>query len=136
MHKIYNLKEMLCNELEQYGSREKIDTASLEIIDKLAHAIKNIDKIIETYEEMEYSEYNESRGNSYGREGSSMRGGSYRGGSSRGYDGMSYRDGYARANARGRYSRNDDMRMELQELMNEAPNEQFRQKLQRIMSDM
>ena len=123
MHKIYKVKDMLCDELEQYGSRDKIDAPSLEVIDKLAHAIKNIDKIIEKYEEQE-------NGSSYAR------GNSYR------YDDMSYARGNqgGRSNARGRYSRdgysNGDMRMELQELMNEAPNEQFRQKIQRMMADM
>lgn len=119
---------MLCDELEQYGNRDKIDAPSLEVIDKLAHAIKNIDKIIEKYEEQENGG-SFARGNSYG-------GNSYR------YDDMPYARGNqgGRSNARGRYSRdgysNGDMRMELQELMNEAPNEQFRQKIQRMMADM
>lgn len=60
---------MLCDELEEFGSREKIDAASLDVIDKLAHAIKNIDKILdhEEMKEMGYSNnYNSMRGNSYG----------------------------------------------------------------------
>lgn len=123
MHKIYKVKDMLCDELEQFGARDKIDAQSLEMIDKLAHAIKNIDKIIESSEEREYSNY----------------GGSMRGGNSYRYDdNMSYARG---RNSRGRYSRDGysnggDMRMELQELMNEAPNEQFRQRIQRMMADM
>ena len=46
MHMIHELKEMLCDELEEYGEKGKLDVGDLEIVDKLAHAIKNIDKII------------------------------------------------------------------------------------------
>ena len=46
MHMIYDLKDMLCEELEEYGGKGKLDIGDLEIVDKLAHAIKNIDKII------------------------------------------------------------------------------------------
>jgi hypothetical protein len=46
MHAIYDLKDMLCEELEEYGDKQKMDIGDLEIVDKLAHAIKNIDKII------------------------------------------------------------------------------------------
>ena len=47
MDAIYELKEKLCDELEEYGDK-KLDAGSLEVIDKLAHTIKNLDKIIET----------------------------------------------------------------------------------------
>lgn len=67
MHKVYKVRDMLCNELEEFGSKEKIDAQSLEVIDKLAHAIKNIDKILDKEEAKEYSNYNPMmRGNSYG----------------------------------------------------------------------
>lgn len=48
MHKLGELKEMLCEELESYSDKGKLDVGGLEIVDKLAHAIKNIDKIIES----------------------------------------------------------------------------------------
>lgn len=100
MHELYELKEMLCKELEEYGRKGDLSAGSLEIVDKLAHALKNLDKIIETKEE-ESGEYS-----SAGGEGS-YRGGSYRGGSYRYDDGMmtggSYRRGgsYARGGRRG-----------------------------------
>ena len=51
MHEIYELKEMLMQELEEYGRKGELkDVGSLEIIDKLAHTIKNLCKIIETAE--------------------------------------------------------------------------------------
>ena len=121
MHKLYELKEMLCSELEKYGSKE-LSAGSLEVIDKMAHAIKNIDKILESYEDGEYS--NARDGRSYARGGNqgnrNTMGGSYnRGGS------------YAqKRDSRGRYSREqgysmagDEMAMELRELMADAPND-------------
>lgn len=143
MHKIYKLKEMLMEELSVFGSKEKLDQSSLELVDKLAHAIKNIDKIIECEEkeEMEYSYGNSMRGGSYG--GGSYGEGSYGGSYARGGGGRGGRSSRA-GGGNSRYSRNEDwyssedgnMRMELQELMNEAPNEQFRQKIQRMMNNM
>ena len=103
MHELYELKEMLCKELEEYGRNGDLSAGSLEIVDKLAHALKNVDKIIESKEE-ESGEYS-----SAGGEGS-YRGGSYRGGRGGSYrydDGMmtggSYRRGgsYARGGRRG-----------------------------------
>lgn len=153
MHKLYELKEMLCEELKEYGGK-KLDAGSLEVIDKLAHAIKNIDKIIEAYEEEEYS--NAMGGGSYEGGGSYARGGGQGGGGNRGgggrsnaggsYAGGSYARGRgrgARRDSMGRYSREggysraeDDFRMELEELMQDAPNDRVRQKMQSIMSDM
>ena len=94
MHKVYKVRDMLCNELEEFGSKEKIDAQSLEVIDKLAHAIKNIDKILDKEEAKEYSNYNPMmRGNSYGGR----------------YDeDMSYARGRGRYSNEDRYS-NDDM---------------------------
>ena len=46
MHEVERLKDMLCCELEEYGHKEQMDVGDLEIVDKLAHAIKNIDKIL------------------------------------------------------------------------------------------
>lgn len=131
MHNLYKLKDMLCAELEEYGQKGELTGGSLEVVDKLAHAIKNLDKIIEAYEEEEeggsydgggggsydgggsYRDYsrNSYRGGSYdgggSYRGSYDGGGSYRGGS---YDdGGSYRGGYSRARGRGRNARRDSM---------------------------
>ena len=108
MHKIYDLKEMLCDELEEYGSKDKLDVGSLDVVDKLAHAIKNIDKIIEADEE--------------GYSGNYM-------------DGRSYRRSYARRrDSMGRYSRAaDDVMMELRKMIDEAPDERTRSEYQRIL---
>lgn len=128
MDKLYDLKEMLCKELEEYGQKE-LTAGSLDVVDKLAHAVKNINKIIEAYEEEEYSN---AGGGSYARGGN--RGGrSYRGYSR---EGGSYRGGsYAqRRDSMGRYSRDDGMIMELRELMKDAPDDRTRQEFQSFIS--
>lgn len=121
MEKLYELKEMLCRELEKYASKD-ISASNLEYVDKLAHAIKNLDKIIESKDE-----------------GSYAYGGSYRRGMSR--DMM--RDGSfaQRRDSRGRYSReysmHGDLVDELHELMEEAPENtkhEFRKFIQKIES--
>ena len=94
MHDIYELKEMLMKELEEYGSNGELTGGSLEVIDKLAHAIKNICKIIESAE-MEEDYSMEGMGNSYARGGYGGQGG-----------GQS-RESYARG--RGRNARRDSM---------------------------
>lgn len=112
MHKLYDLKDMLCEELEEYGEKGKLDVGSLDVVDKLAHAIKNIDKILEAGDEEYYSRgmsYARGRGRSYARKRDSM----------------------------GRYSRdNDGFMMDLRELMEDAPNDHVRQKIQSIMNEM
>lgn len=65
MHKLYELKETLCAELEEYGDKEEITASSLDIIDKLAHSVKNIDKIIKMDDDDEYS--NRGRRGMYSR---------------------------------------------------------------------
>ena len=150
MHGIYKLKDMLCKELEEYGERSQLDSNSLEVVDTLAHALKNIDKVIE-YKEMEsYSE-------AMSREGMS-RDGMSRDGYSRGSieDGMGHyywpqytrysersmnsRDGSYRYSRDGRMSRNgysgNEMADQLREMMNEAPDESTRKELQRLISKM
>ena len=127
MRELYELKEKLCEELKEYGDKE-MSAGSLEVVDKLAHAIKNIDKIIEGYEESEYS------GRSYARGGRSNRGRSNEGGS---YESSRGRSNAARRDSRGRYSReysyDDEMISELRELMEDAPDERTKQEFRRFI---
>lgn len=109
MHKLEELRDCLCAELEEYSQKkDNLDMGSLEIIDKLAHAIKNIDKIISADES--YSGY--SRGSVYDN-----------------YSGRGRT--FARRDSMGRYSGND-MLGTLHKLANEAPDEQTRAELNRI----
>ena len=148
MHELMKLKEMLMKELEEYGSKGELTSGSLEVVDKLSHAIKNICKIIEAYEDEEYSE----RGGGsyrysgrYAREGGGNGGGgSNRGGNSSrysGYDGGSYARGRgqnALRDSMGRYSRGsaDEMIEQLEQLMQDAPNEQIKQSMERLVQQM
>lgn len=95
MHELYELKEKLMKELEGYGKQD-LTAGSLEVVDKLSHSIKNICKIIESYED---------------EEGYSMRGRSYDDGMNDGTGGMSRRGSYRGSYARGRGSnaRRDSM---------------------------
>ena len=157
MHEIYELKEMLMKELEEYGRKRDMSTGTLEVVDKLAHTIKNLCKIIEAAEEEEggYSGRGGSyRGGSYGsyarggrggQGGGSNRVGSYRGGSYEGgsYEGGSYARGRgrnARRDSMGRYSSErgysrdpEEMADQLRELMEQAPDENIRRGVERLL---
>lgn len=126
MHKLI---EYICDELEDLERKAekdgKLTMQEVEYMDTLAHAKKNLLKSDMMMDEDEYS----SAGGVYYRDG--MRDRSYARG----------RRGSVKRDAMGRYSRGysmaeDDFRMELEELMHNAPNEQTRQKIQRIMSEM
>lgn len=133
MHDLYRLKENLCKELEAFGKSDSISSSSLDTIDKLAHTVKNIDKIIKCKEEDEYS----NRG--YG---------SYEDGSNRSMRGMYSRDGYyyddggmsgrrGRA-ANGRFVSRDgsEMAHRLREMMEDAPDEHTKREIQRLADKM
>ena len=118
MHKIYELKEKLCDELEEYGEK-KLDAGTLDVVDKLAHTIKNLDKIIEKYEMDEYSSADGMMAYNDGRRGSYARG--------------------RRRDSMGRYSRaeRESMITELREIMRDAPEEskgEFRKFIQKLES--
>lgn len=145
------LKVFGIEELEKYGQQE-LTAGSLEVIDKLAHAIKNLHKIIEAAEEEEYS----MAGGSYAYARGGNQGGGNQGGgrSNRSYRGGMYaREGgsyaYARGRGRnarrdsmGRYARNEgeysmadseEMVQNLRELMEEAPDEMTKREFQKFI---
>jgi len=134
MHAIYDLKELLCKELEEYGKKGDLSAGTLDIVDKLAHTIKNLDKIIEVYEEQDYSNYG---GGSYNDGVMPYRGGSYNNGGSyaRGRGRNARRDSMGRYSSEG-YSRNADIVGQLRDLMNEAPDDRSRQEIQKLVSKM
>lgn len=129
MHNIYKLKEMLMEELKEYGQKGELTPGSLEVVDKLAHSVKNICKIIEDCENEEYSSRGSYRGGSYdggsyarggrgGRRGGANQYGSYaRGGYSRAEDGM------------------DDLLMEMHDIM-PMLSEDKRREAQRFVEKM
>lgn len=149
MDKLYDLKEMLCEELKEYGSKDKLDVGGLEIVDKLAHAVKNIDKIIEAYEmedegmSMRGSYYSREGQGGQGGQGMSRRGGSYARGGGRGRGQNARRDSMGRYSSNYRYSREgrysrdgEDMAQELRSLMEEAPDEQTRREIEKLVEKL
>ena len=124
MDNIYKLRETLCKELDEYGNRSQIDKNSLDIVDTLAHALKNIDKVIES--KGEYSGY--SRGTIE--------------------DGMGhyhwpnytrYSERRSMDSGRGnsyRYSRDNDMVEQLREMMDEVQDDGTRNDLRKLISKM
>ena len=140
MDAIYELKDMLCEELKEYGKKDKLDVGGLEIVDKLAHTIKNLDKIIESYEDEGYSEaYYDGSYEGTGNMGGGNMGGSY----ARRYSRERGRGSYAMARGRGRNARRDSMgrysrdgkmmAQELRELMEDAPDERIKMELQKVI---
>lgn len=122
MKGLYKLRDMLCEELEKFGENGELSAGALETVDKLAHAIKNIDKVLEGEE-------------GYSMGGDWMAGGRY----GHSYDsGQSYRrrdnmvryprDGYSR----GRESMVERMRR----MMMEAGNERERDAINRAIQMM
>ena len=133
MHELYELKEKLERELKKYNN-EEVTTNSLEVIDKLSHAIKNLDKIVEKHEEVEGGSYGynyeNSYRNSYRGNRSYNNGGSY----ARGRGRNARRDSMGRYASEGGYSRHGDMVEELREMMMEAPNEEIRREYEKVIS--
>lgn len=129
MNEIYELKEKLLKELEEYGRKGDLSTGSLEVVDKLAHSVKNLCKILEESDEG-YSGRSYADGRMYGGEGRSYG------------DGRSYargRTGNVRRDSMGRYSRNgysydgEDMADQLRDLMNDAP-DHIKSDIQRLIN--
>lgn len=105
MEKLYDLKDKLCEELEEFARKQEMGAGDLEVIHKLTDTIKNIDKICMLEEGDGYSEAVDGgdygRGSSYANRGKHYVRGHYsRDGGMNGYS-TRRRDG------RGRYSRED-----------------------------
>ena len=103
MHKMMMLRENLMDELEKFADKP-LNDQSLEIVDKLAHAIKCIDTVVA----MEQQESRGYSGRSY-RDGGGMSGRRYRDDYSEdGMSGRRYRDGgmsgRRRRDSLGRYA--------------------------------
>lgn len=104
MTDLYELKEKLIDTVEGYSKKE-VTANNLDVVDKLAHAVKNICKIIDD------SEYSSAMDRDYSR------------------DSMSYARGRGRnatRDAMGRYSSHGDMISSLRDLMQEAPDDKTR----------
>jgi len=124
MDALYDLREMLCDELVAYGERGELTNATLEKIDTLAHALKNLDKVVEC------------------REGGSER---TRSRSKRSYSGTHpEEDGRSMKSRRyGRKMHGDDDDFHKEELidkmysmMDELPDDKSKEEMQKLVSRM
>ena len=136
MEYMHELKEKLCDELEEIARKGEFSAGDLEAVRKLTDTIKNLDKI-EMLEDGSYSQAGDweiegrayNRGSSYARrkrdsigrysrDGRMMRGG--------------YRDGrmYSRADAK------EDMMDQMEALMEQAGSEKEREAIRRCMNQL
>ncbi len=129
MHMYEELKDMLCEELEEITKKGELTAGSLDTVDKLTHAIKSIDTIVamEDYGD----DYSHRR--SYDGQMDGMR--SER---RRMYDGRSYA---RKRDSMGRYSRGysyadakEDMIADLHEVMNETQDEKLKGEVKKFIS--
>ena len=136
MEYMYELKEKLCDELEEIARKPEMGAGDLEIIHKLTDTIKNLDKI-EMLEDGGYSQagdWDDGRG-SYGR------GSSYANRGKHYVRGHYSREGYSNEgnSSRGGYSRHDAkeaMMEQMEALMDQAESEKERQAIRRCMSQL
>ena len=128
---MYELRNMLCDELDELARKGELGAGDLEIAHKLTDTIKNIDKI-GMMEDDGYSE-RYSRDGDYSRGGdwhADMRG-TYGRGSSYARRGTHY--------VRGHYSRADSMehlREQINDMMRETDDDRVKEALRRAASLM
>ena len=128
MKYLHELKEKLCEELQEIAEKQDMSAGDLEAVHKLTDTIKNIDKI-EMLEDDGYSR-DEDYSRRYSRDGdwqSDMRG-AYDRDMSNAKRGTHY--------VRGHYSRDggiDNMKRQLQEMLDNADDESIRRAIQRCM---
>ena len=140
MHEMYKLKDMLCEELEKITKKGELSAGSLDAVDKLTHSIKSIDTIIAMDEYSEEDEMSYEGSYARGVQGGNRGGG--RGGNSnargRRRDSMgrysrnnSYRGSYGNGGGYSREEEMDNLKMELQGLLEEAENEEERKMIRK-----
>ncbi len=115
---MYDLRNMLCDELDELARKGELGAGDLEIAHKLTDTIKNIDKI-EMMEDGGYSrdgDWQPGMRGAYDRDMSNARRGTHY--------------------VRGHYSRDggiDNMKRQLQEMLDNADDESIRRAIQRCM---
>ena len=123
---MHELKEKLCEELEEIARKPEMSAGDLEAAHKLTDTIKNIDKIEKLEEDDGYSRAANWEAD---MRGTYARGSSYRG---------RKRDSMGRYSRDGRYSRHasPDMMDKLQTMMDNASTERERDAIRRLMNEM
>ena len=138
---MYELRDMLCDELDKVAEQGELTAGSLELVDKLTHSIKSIDTIL-AMEEAYGDDYSRDDGRMYDDGHSYNRG---RGGYNRGNSYARGRRGNVRRDSMGRYSRDggysyvdakQDMIAELKELAAKAPDDKTKQEIEHFANEM
>lgn len=135
MKALYELKEMLCKELDEIAHKGELTAGGLETVHKLTDTIKNIDKIMMLEEDGEYSERRRDSMGRYSRDGDWEAHGKY--GHMYDEDGASYAH-RGKHYVRGHYSREDakeHMMRTFGELM-EGADEKQRHIIRRAMDEL
>ena len=135
MHKLYELKDKLMKELEEYADNGKFSKEDVEAIKYTASAIDHICNIVEGEDE-EYSNmypYAYEGGRSYARGGMGGGRGNARVGSYARGRRNARRDSMGRYSREGGYSRaGEDIAEQLREMMTDAPDEHIRVEIERL----
>lgn len=132
------LIDYVCEELETIEKKAaksgNLTAAEVEYADKLAHLKKNLLKGEMMMGEMEEYSGNMGGGMMGGSYVDRTRGGSYARGDNRGRGTNARRDSMGRYSSEMGYSRAaDEMAEKLEELMEDAPNEQMRREIEKLM---
>lgn len=132
MDYMHELKEKLCDELEEIARKPEMSAGDLEAVHKLTDTIKNINKIDMLEDDDGYSQDGD-----WMARGTYDRGRSYRG-RKRDSMGRYSRDGRIMRRD-GRYSMNEakeDMMAQMEELMDKAGSEREREAIRRCMNQL
>ena len=127
---LYEVKEAVGYEIGEANKRiknagGKISTADLDVIDKLAHSMKSLVTVCAMLEAEEDGGYSGDMMPTYS--------GNYSGRGRRNGYGGERRNGYS---GRMGYSRTGDMREQLRQMMEDAPDEQTRMEIRNLMDRM
>ena len=128
MKALYELKEMLCRELDELAGKGEMSVGDLDLVHKLTDTVKNIDKIMMLEEDGGYSRAGgwEARG-TYGRYND--------GGSSYAHRGKHYvRAHYSRDDGYSRHC--ESLLEELEGLRDNANTQTERDMIQRLIDEM
>lgn len=133
MHKLYELKDKLMKELEEYADNGKFSKDDVEAIKYTASAIDHICNVVEREDE----EYSNMYPYAYeGGSGSYARGGNRGGGRSGSYARgrmNARRDSMGRYSREGGYSRaGEDIAEQLRDMMSDAPDERIRMEIEKL----
>lgn len=129
MHKLYELKEKLMNELEDYADNGKFSKDDVEAIKYTASAIDHICNIVERADD----EYSMAMGGGSYEGGSYARGGRRGGSYARGRGRNARRDSMGRYSSEGYSRASEGIVMELRELMDDAQDDRIRQEIKTLI---